>query len=74
MKAKLYERQEAEWLAKVVGVVGSEEVTHKHTNVSWAAFHADQAPQIKNKIVSQKYFWFSQKHRTHLPWSKIVFR
>lgn len=29
MKAKLYERQEAEWLAKVVGVVGSEEVTHK---------------------------------------------
>lgn len=50
----MYEKQEEEWLAKIVGVVGSEEVTHKHTNVSWAAFHAGQAPQIKDEIVQPK--------------------
>lgn len=50
----MYEKQEAEWLAKIVGVVGSEEVTHKHINVSWAAFHTGQAPQIKDEIVQPK--------------------
>ena len=54
MRTELYDGKEAELLAKVVEVVNSEELIDKHTIVSWAAFHAGQAPQIQNETVQSQ--------------------
>ena len=36
-------------VSKDVKFSGSKEVIDKHTNVSWAAIHTSQAPEIKEK-------------------------
>ena len=64
MKTELNEGKQAEWLAKFVKVVGSEEVIDKHTNVSWAVFSARQAPQIKIKVQLQILPVFAEASNT----------
>ena len=58
-------------VSKDVKFSGSKEVIDKHTNVSWAAIHTSQAPEIKKKgeTVQLKVL-----HGTCLPWSNIVLR